>query len=140
MQRLFSAGIIIFFARGTKREYLLLQYAAGHWDLPKGKIEKGETKEQAALRELEEETGLTARIILGFQETLAYWFKGYKKGDLVHKTVYFFIGRTSKKKVFLSDEHISYVWLPYKKAVEALSYKNAKQILQKAERFLNKSV
>ncbi len=135
MQPLFSAGLIIFFARGAKREYLLLQYEAGHWDFPKGKIEKAETKEQAALRELDEETGLAARIIPGFQKTFAYWFKGYK-GELTHKTVYFFIGRTNKKKVILSDEHIDYAWLPYKKAVEQLTYKNAKQILQKAERFL----
>ncbi len=139
MQRLFSAGIIIFYERAGKREYLLLHYAAGHWDLPKGKIEKGETKEQAALRELEEETGLAARILPGFEQTFGYWFKGYQEGELTHKTVYFFIGRTNKKKVALSHEHIGYTWLPYKQALKQLTYKNARETLQKAERFLNNS-
>ena len=140
MKRLFSAGIVVYRLDCSqdpcKRLYILLHYQAGHWDFPKGQIEKGETKEQAALRELEEETGLTADIVSGFQDTFVYWFRGYKKGELTHKTVYFFVGKTDQKKVTLSDEHIGYEWLAYEQALEKLTHKNAKELLKNVEAFL----
>ena len=42
MKQLFSAGVVIFRMCDSNREYLLLHYSHGHWDLPKGKIENGE--------------------------------------------------------------------------------------------------
>ena len=62
MKHLHSAGIIIYTTHNDTALYLLLRYGAGHWDLPKGKIETGETKQEAALRELMEETGLVAQL------------------------------------------------------------------------------
>ena len=50
-----AAGGVVF---NPKNEILFI-YRRGHWDLPKGKIDPGETPEIAALREVEEETGLT---------------------------------------------------------------------------------
>ncbi len=116
-----------------------MHYEANHWDFPKGKIEKGETKEQAALRELDEESGLFAAIIPGFEHTFAYWFHGYQEGELSHKTVYFFVGETDTKEVTLSEEHIGYAWLPYEEALEQLTYKNAKELLMEVEAFLQKA-
>ena len=46
-----SAGVILI--KGDK--YLILHYEEGHWDFPKGNIEEGESEEEAALRELEED-------------------------------------------------------------------------------------
>ena len=66
-----SAGTVIV----CNGEYLLLHYESGHWDFPKGKIEEGETPEQAALRELKEETGIEdAEILPGFTEGIKYFF------------------------------------------------------------------
>lgn len=118
------------------REFLLLHYTSGHWDFPKGKIEKGETKHQAALRELEEETGLSAEIASGFEEQFSYWFRDHETSELINKTVYFFIGCTEKKEVSLSHEHIGFKWLSYDAAMEQLTYKNAKNMLKKATAFL----
>ena len=98
------------------RMYLLLNYRRGYWDLPKGKLEKGETNLQAAIRELKEETGLGGEIHEGFEQSLSYMFKD-PDGDLVQKTVTFFVGKASTKEVILSYEHLSYKWLPYKEAV-----------------------
>src|SRR5260221_14596308 len=94
MKLLFSAGIIVYRIEDDQIEYLLLQYNAGHWDFAKGKIEKGETKEEAALRELDEETGLSAEIQPTFEETFSYIFHDYDK-QLAQKTVYFFVGQAT---------------------------------------------
>jgi|SRR5579859_742438 len=135
MLRQFSAGVLVYYMTGNTREYLLLHYGSGHWDFPKGKIERGETKHQAALRELQEETSLTAIIDQGFEHQLHYYFK--QKNELIYKTVYFFTGATQSKEVTLSYEHSGYKWLPYREAFNQLTYKNAQETLTAAEEFLN---
>ncbi len=142
MERQFSAGLVLYCdcnGDAAKREFLLLHYTSGHWDFPKGKIEKGETKHQAALRELGEETGLSAEILPGFEEQFSYWFRDHKTSELINKTVYFFVGCADKKEVILSHEHIGSIWLPLEAALEKLTYENAKIMLKKATEFLKKS-
>lgn len=128
-----SAGFIVF----NKGKFLLLHYGAGHWDFPKGHIEKGETIEEAARRELEEETGIKdIYIVPGFEEKLGYFFK--RDGKIVHKEVVFFLAETKTSSVKLSHEHIGYKWLSYHEALAQLTFKSAKDILSKAEKFLKK--
>lgn len=129
-----SAGIITFAHKNHEIKYLILHYLSGHWDFPKGKLEENETNQQAAARELQEETGLSAQLIPGFQESLSYTFK--ERGKLIRKTVTFFVGITDEQPVRLSREHTGYLWLPYEKAHEKLTYQNAKDLLQKANEFL----
>lgn len=138
MEELYSAGIVLFSQENSKIEYLLLHYCDGHWDFPKGQIEEGETKQQAAHRELYEETGLQAVIKPGFERKISYILhnKIHKK---VHKTVYFFVGQLKEKKeVKLSHEHKNFIWLPFDSALEQLTYDNAKAILQEANNFIEK--
>lgn len=129
-----SAGIITFARKNHEQKYLILHYLSGHWDFPKGKLEPGESHQQAANRELQEETGLHAQIIPGFQESLSYTFK--ERGKLIKKTVTFFVGITDEQPIRLSREHTGYLWLPYEKAHEKLTYSNAKDLLQNAHEFL----
>ena len=136
MEHVHSAGIIVYRTINDIPEYLLLQYGAGHWDFAKGKMEQGETKEQAALRELQEETGLSARIEADFEESFSYIFHNYDK-KLAQKTVYFFVGPATTTAVTLSNEHIDYAWLPYKKALKQLTYDNAKKVLKKAHKYIS---
>ncbi len=128
-----SAGIIL--VSGNPKEYLLLHYKAGHWDFAKGKLEKNETAEQAALRETEEETGIIdVRIIPGFSKDIKYFFK--RKGETVTKTVTFFLGIVSDKKIKISHEHKGYDWLPYDSALKKATFETAKNILVAAHKFL----
>jgi 8-oxo-dGTP pyrophosphatase MutT (NUDIX family) len=130
-----SAGVVLF-REGKKREYLLLHYSLGHWDLPKGIIEKGEKSLQTALRELKEETGISqAEVLPGFKETVRFFYVW--KGKRLLKFVVFYLAKTWRKRVELSFEHKGYVWLPYKEAIEKATFDNAKNVLKKAERWLN---
>ncbi len=65
-----SAGAVLFTRRGN--ECVLVRSRAGEWGLPKGHLEAGETEEQAAVREVREETGARARLLPGFREEIAY--------------------------------------------------------------------
>jgi 8-oxo-dGTP pyrophosphatase MutT (NUDIX family) len=134
-----SAGIIVFRDGAHNREYLLLHYPHGHWDFAKGKIEGDETDIAAAHRELDEETGLQASLIEGFQETYSYSFTE-KNGEQAQKTVILFLGRNRPfyREPWLSHEHVQYAWLPYEQALARLTYDNSQEVLKKAEQYLTK--
>ena len=130
-----SAGAVIF-VDNKERKYLLLHYEQGHWDFRKGNIEKGEEKKQTVTREVKEETGITAiSFIEGFEEKLHYFYK--RDNQLISKDVIFYLTETKETYVKLSFEHIGYKWLNYSDALKQLTYKTAKEILKKAEKFLN---
>ena len=132
-----SCGAVVFIKKEDQTKYLLLNYAAGHWDFVKGNVEPNETEKETVIRELQEETGITdAQFIDGFKETIAYFYR--RQGLTVHKEVVFFIMETHTEKVELSFEHIGYIWLDYQHAMEKLTFKNAKDVLQKAHDFLKK--
>jgi 8-oxo-dGTP pyrophosphatase MutT (NUDIX family) len=137
MKTVHSAGIIVYCDNQGSIEYLLLHYPSGHWEFAKGKLEKGETSEQAALRELKEETGLDAVLKPNFHESITYFFKSYD-GQMVEKTVDFFIGQSMSKQITLSHEHQGYAWLPYEQALDRLTYDNAKKAFIKAGSIIEK--
>jgi len=136
-----SAGALIFRKDKGIIKYLLLHYPStskaprDYWDLPKGHIEKREKELETVKREVEEETGLKdLRFIEGFKEWIKYFFRF--KGKTVFKIVTFYLAETETKEIETSFEHIGYKWLPYKEALAKLTFKNAKEILEKANNFL----
>jgi 8-oxo-dGTP pyrophosphatase MutT (NUDIX family) len=132
-----SCGAVIFIKKSEETKYLLLNYAAGHWDFVKGNVEDNETEKQTVVRELKEETAIEdAQFLDGFKETIAYFYR--RQGLTIHKEVVFFIMESHTDKVTLSFEHVGYIWLDYQHAMEKLNFKNAKDVLQKVHDFLNK--
>jgi bis(5'-nucleosidyl)-tetraphosphatase len=135
MPQEFSAGVVVFRKENSRRIYLLLHYEEGHWDFPKGHIEKGESEEQAARRECVEETGIKELSLRpGFEEKIEYFYK--REGKTFHKQVVFLLAETEIQDVKISWEHVGFEWLPYDKALVRLTFKNAKEVLEKAETFL----
>jgi len=128
--------MVLFRERKNGREYLILKYntADHYWGFAKGHLEQGETEEQAALREVEEETGLiNIELIEGFKEKTKYFFK--QDGNVLFKEVTWFLGKVKdKQEGFVSQEHEELRWLNYEEAVKLLSFKGYKQLLEKAER------
>jgi len=132
-----SAGAVVFRRENKKNFYLLLHYRAGHWDFPKGNIEKREKPEDTARREIFEETGIEdIEFVLGFKETIKYFYK--LRGKTIFKIVVYFLAEAKSKKVKISWEHIGYRWLPYREALERLTFHNAKDMLRKAHQHLTK--
>lgn len=150
MPREKSAGAIIFRREGNNIYYLLLHYKTeskrgGHWGFAKGHVEEGETEEETAKREIVEETGIkNIKINHGFKELEKYFFrKSYglkgearKKAPWVFKSVIFYLAETETKEVKISEEHSDFIWLPYEEALKKLTFKNAKNILKKANDFV----
>ncbi len=132
-----SCGAVVFIRKDDAAKYLLLNYEAGHWDFVKGNVEANESEQQTVVRELQEETSITgAQFVDGFREAIAYFYR--RQGLTVHKEVVFFVMEAFTDKVELSFEHVGYVWLDYKHAMEKLTFKNSKDVMQKAHDFLKK--
>ncbi len=134
-----SAGIVIFRKEGSKILFLLLHYPSGHWDFVKGKMEKGESTHETAIREAKEETGITDITFLeNFEEWIKYEFQ--YQGELVRKKVVFFLAETKTKKVMISHEHLDYTWMDYNTSMEKTTFDNAKTVLTRAQTLLDKTL
>lgn len=125
-----SVGCVIF-RKEEEPLYLLLHYPHDHWDYAKGHVERGEKEVDTAVRETDEETGITdLHFVEGFRETINYFFK--RNGKTINKSVVFLIAETKQTEVKLSHEHKAYKWMPFKEAMQQLTFQNARSILEKA--------
>src|SRR5688572_19795940 len=83
-----SGGAVIAVREGQPHVALIATRGKTRWGLPKGAVSAGETSEQAALREVREETGIEARIVKPL-DTIEYFFRA---GDtLIQKRVDFYL-------------------------------------------------
>lgn len=102
-----SCGVLPYRQSGTEREYLIVfeQYSQC-WSLPKGHMEAGETEEETALRELFEETGLTARLDTSRSAVIEYPIS-----PIARKQVVFFPGQVSGTPKTRDGEIESFKWV-----------------------------
>ncbi|MEL6863813.1 MAG: NUDIX hydrolase [Bacteroidota bacterium] len=91
-----AGGLVL--RQETDREKALLIFRRGHWDLPKGKIEKGEQPPEAAVREVQEETGLS-EVDLGDFIMHTYHTYRNRKGHRVLKRTYWYYMTTNSTEV-----------------------------------------
>ena len=140
-----AAGIVLFRADPAGRLYLLLRSALTRrlvWEFPKGGIESGETEQEAAERELWEETGVgegSYTVKSGFREEESYLFTRTMRGErqLVVKRVVYFLAESSTAEVTLSREAAEFRWLSYEEAQRLLKFPEKRRVLERAERWLN---
>lgn len=133
-----SCGAVVFRKEKGKILYLLLHYEAWHWDFPKGNQEKGEEEQETVLREIKEETGIEdSKIVSGFKHQINYKYKT-PNGISVDKRVSVHLVETKTEKIKISFEHMGFEWLEHKKALERLTYKSSKELLKKADLFVNR--
>lgn len=134
-----SSGVVLFRKENDKFLFLLLHYPSGHWDFVKGKMEEGESPHETAIRETEEETGITdIEFLDNFEEWIQYNFQF--QGELVRKKVVFFLGETKTKDIKISHEHLNFTWMDYTTAMEKTTFDNAKIVLSKSYTLLTKTL
>lgn len=99
--------------------------------LPKGHLDPGETPEQAALREVHEETGLRARILAPL-ETVEYRYP-HPKGHTVCKRVHFFLMAHESGEPHAADGEMERVWFcPLDEALAALRFDTERRVVAAA--------
>jgi len=137
----FSSGGIVFRTQGEQRYYLLVYSGRNkRWGFPKGHIEPGEDENTAALREIEEETGLRdLRLVKGFRSEDVYEavsHRGQSKGKIIKKHSIYFLFETKDKEIKVDGREITdYRWLRLKEALKIISFDSAKEILRRADCF-----
>jgi bis(5'-nucleosidyl)-tetraphosphatase len=136
-----SAGVIVFHRDSDGCRFLLLLSRLTKrplWEFPKGGVDEGESLAEAALRELQEETGMGAddiRLVDGFEHREEYRFTS-GRGDsrtLVRKEVTYFLAEARTTEVELSAHEASqYAWLTLAEATRKLKYKARRDMLRRA--------
>ncbi len=130
-----SCGAIVIYRSGSRYKILLVRNHNGrNYSFPKGHVEKGETEQQTAIREVKEETGLDIEIIDSFREVADYCPFGK-----IRKRVVFFMAQTMSDRVTVQREEIdSYIWVDLEEAHTKCTYDNDLRVVRKAKENLYK--
>ncbi len=135
-----EAGGVLYKTENRKKYFSLIhRRKQGDWTLPKGHCEKGESLENCALREVNEETGWQGKIV-GFCDSFVYNCFDKKIDIHYERTVYFYLIKIVKLNpdYFISKEVTEIVWLPLDLiSLEKMTYNNDKSIVKKAISLLN---
>jgi 8-oxo-dGTP pyrophosphatase MutT (NUDIX family) len=127
-----AVGIIPLHWNNGALAVCLVRSAKGDWGFPKGHVEKGETDEAAARRELYEETGIDAVDLLPdqiFSQSYAFAVGT----SMVLKVVDYFVGVTDSRVATpheFEGEITAALWLPYEEAKRRLSFDDTRRILE----------
>lgn len=122
-----DADMVALIARYDRRRRLV-------WSLPKGHVEAGETVEQAALREVWEETGITAQIVAPLG-VIDFWFA--VEDRRIHKTVHHFLMRYESGEINDDDaEVVEVAWFPMDDVPAKLAYRDERRLVAKARGML----
>jgi ADP-ribose pyrophosphatase YjhB (NUDIX family) len=104
------------------------------WSLPKGHVEAGETTEDAAIREVAEETGITGRVVAPLG-TIDFWFVA--DGRRIHKTVHHFLLMAQGGELSDGDVEVEEVeWVPLTQLASRLAYDDERRLVEQVPALL----
>lgn len=117
-----AAGGLIVCKDGATWKILLMKDKKGEWTFPKGRPEDGENAQKTALREIEEEVGVTGLTVLTELNPVTYW---YHRDVSVKKTVQYFlcISKTLQAPIVQTEEGITEAkWVSLDEALSMIGY------------------
>ena len=134
VQKEISAGGVVYRRDGDAIEVILASRRTRRgdlaWGLAKGGVEEGESMEQAAIREVLEETGLTVKLEGSLGETKYFYVWGDAR---IRKTVHFFLMRFTGGDPRDRDDEMEEVrWFPLERALKRAAYRGEREILERA--------
>jgi 8-oxo-dGTP pyrophosphatase MutT (NUDIX family) len=130
MIREFSAGGLVIRNMRGRPHLAVVRVRDDILALPKGHPEKGESSQDAALREVREETGLEATPLEKLGD-IKYWYA--RDGDRVMKIVTFFLFHYRSGRLEDHDHEVEEaLWIPLEEAPERLAYKSEKEMAETA--------
>ncbi len=135
-QRETSAGGVVYRKEEGTHLFLLIRDSYANWGFPKGHLEDGERAEDAAVREVREETGLADLSLRGMIETIDWYFRF--RGRLVHKVCHFFLMETTQSDTApqRAEGITACQWVAFAEASDSISYANARQVLRHAHEMI----
>jgi 8-oxo-dGTP pyrophosphatase MutT (NUDIX family) len=131
-----SAGGIVYRREGDRTDIVLISVAESfRWQLPKGLVNMNETQEAAALREVREETGVTAELV-DLLDKIEYWYFA-RRGEArirYHKSVFFYLMRYLSGDVADHDFEVNEArWVEIEQARQMLAFDNEKKLVDLAK-------
>lgn len=109
--------------------------------LPKGLVDAGEKPEQTALREVREETGITASVVTKLSDIKYFYVRSWGDKKRVFKIVSFYLLRYESGEIddISSEMRVEVqraLWLPLPEVVSKLSYRSEREVVRRAEEYL----
>lgn len=127
-----SGGVVYRWVDGRLEVVLCGRDEPVRWSLPKGTPDPGESLEETALREVQEETGLEP-VIEDRIRSIDYWFSDKDNEVRFHKTVHFYLMKSVGGDTSLHDPEFDVVqWFTYEEGVDNLAYPNEADVLREA--------
>lgn len=131
-----SSGAVVFTRKDGEILYVIIKALGGSYGFPKGHIEGKETEAEAAVREIREETGLSARLYTQFRTTDEYLLPRKRN---VRKKVVYFVAEYENQEICYQKEELENAYLmTYEEAMKALSFESGRKILTAAREFILK--
>ena len=135
----FSAGGVAFRKQDGRIDVALISVGEDNrWQLPKGLVDKGESTEDAAIREVREEAGIDTEMVTRIDK-VEYWYFWKENGQRIryHKFVYFYLLRYKAGDVRDHDHEVNEArWINIDDAIEMLAFDNEKKIIEKAKELI----
>ena len=153
MVREFSAGGVVLRRRqgrwwvaviepqSSRKAGAAVRAAATLYALPKGNVDKGEKPEEAAVREVHEETGIAADLVTKLADIKYFYVRSWGDRQRVFKVVSFFLlmyrsGRIGQITPAMRREVRQAMWIPLDEAAKKLSYRGERDVIKLAQGYL----